>query len=239
MPLELVLIRHGETTWNRRRVLQGHTDVPLSEVGLEQARRLVRGVEGLRPPTVLFSSDLQRARKTAEPIAAALGVAITERFSLRERCFGAFEGCPWEDIQQRLREAAIQAGLDDHNFRPPGGESRADVEQRLGQLLAEIDAFSEDDSVWVVSHGGVVRNLLRMLVGEHAAHLTTGFTIPNASVSILQRGPVGWSPVRLVDTRHLREVDPAAALDEAAAVEAVEADSARARLEAPAVSQEP
>lgn len=220
MSLELVLIRHGETAWNRRKVLQGHTDVPLSEVGLEQAQRLVTGVQGLRLPSRIYSSDLQRAFRTAEPLSVHTGVPITRTGMLRERCFGAFEGSPWDDIQRKLRDAAVLAGLDDHHFRPPGGESRADVELRLSRFLMELEQCDPDASVWVVSHGGVVRNLLRMLVGDHAAHLTTGFTISNASISVLRRNELGWTPVILVDTRHLAAPIPADGLDETAALEA-------------------
>ena len=82
---ELLLIRHGETAWNRERRMQGHIDIPLSEAGLRQAQALGQALAAERPDAI-YSSDLGRARTTAQPIAEAHKMSLMLSASLRERC---------------------------------------------------------------------------------------------------------------------------------------------------------
>lgn len=96
MTTQILFIRHGETDWNRIKRIQGHIDIPLATTGLEQAQRLARRIaneakQGARLDAI-YSSDLQRARQTAQPIAEMLGLPLQLREGLRERSYGAFEG---------------------------------------------------------------------------------------------------------------------------------------------------
>ena len=98
--IELLLIRHGETAWNRERRMQGHIDIPLSDAGLRQAQALGQALAAERPDAI-YSSDLGRARATVQPVADAHQMPVVLRESLRERCYGAFEGMTYQEISER------------------------------------------------------------------------------------------------------------------------------------------
>ena len=203
MGLELVLVRHGVTDWNTRRVLQGHSNVPLSEEGHRQADLLGRYAVTLPPPDLLYSSDLARARETAEYLARVWNLPLNLTSELRERGFGDYEGRDWDEVQAELHQQAITAELDDQRFCPPGGESRELVEKRLLQFMGRLLKQHQGQRVWVVSHRGIIRNVLRRLVRNDADHLSSGFHIPNTSISTLRLDERGWRAVSLVAGPHL------------------------------------
>src|SRR4051794_19047435 len=95
---ELILLRHGETDWNRELRFQGHVDVGLNSIGMEQARRLARRMAGEKAHR-LYVSDLLRARQTAQPVAQQLGLASITDAALREQSFGEVDGMRVEDIK--------------------------------------------------------------------------------------------------------------------------------------------
>ena len=134
----LFLVRHGETDWNAAGRWQGQTDIPLNPRGREQAREVagrLRG-EGLG---AIASSDLLRARTTAEIVAAELGLVVNHLDpGLRERRFGCFEGLTREEVAVRFPEAWTRY-LADPGPAPPGGESR---DALLGRLLPAVDGRS-------------------------------------------------------------------------------------------------
>ncbi|MBX6395401.1 MAG: histidine phosphatase family protein, partial [Alicyclobacillaceae bacterium] len=90
-PIVICLVRHGETVWNREQRLQGHQDIPLTDKGREQARAVARRLS-TEPWDLVYSSDLSRARETAEIIAKHCGVRVVTDPRLRERFYGRFEG---------------------------------------------------------------------------------------------------------------------------------------------------
>ena len=164
-PATLYLARHGETDWNAAGRWQGQTDVPLNERGRAQARELAALARGLGVAAVA-SSDLLRARATAEIVAAALGLEVGALHpDLRERCFGCFEGLTREEVAARHPEAWSRY-LADPGPAPPGGETRAELLGRLLPALAAA-AASLPAPLLVVLHGGSMRALL----AEHAAEL--------------------------------------------------------------------
>ncbi len=93
--MEILLIRHGETAWNRVRRMQGHIDIPLNDEGQRQARALGVALKAERPAAI-YSSDLQRARTTAQPVADAHDLSVTYQTALRARCYGGFVGMMYE-----------------------------------------------------------------------------------------------------------------------------------------------
>lgn len=200
---ELVLIRHGVTLWNKGRRLQGHQDVDLSDEGIQQVEALRRWALRLPPPDAVYSSDLRRARNTAHPLALGWSLPLRETSALRERGFGIYEGQDWDHVHTLLERDAALAGVPLHEHAPPGGESRQQVEERLHTFLHQLDQQHTGERVWVVSHGGVIRNLLRRLLTEETTHLLSGFHIPNTSVSHLRRLGGRWTAVALVSVQHL------------------------------------
>lgn len=203
MVRELVLIRHGVTLWNKGRRLQGHQDVGLSDEGLQQVEALRRWALRLPPPDALYSSDLKRAHDTALPLSTGWGLPLKQTFALRERGFGIYEGQDWDHVHDILEREAAAVGISPQHYVPRGGESRQQVEQRLSDFLHHLDQHHAGERVWLVSHGGVIRNLLRRLLANETEHLLSGFHIPNTSVSRLRRQGAGWVSMELVSVAHL------------------------------------
>ncbi|MBA3383527.1 MAG: histidine phosphatase family protein [Actinobacteria bacterium] len=157
----LILVRHGETDWNAQHRWQGHSDTELNDAGREQARRLA---EGLGRVDALYSSDLSRARETAEILAGTIGVEVRFDQRLRERGFGAWEGLTTEEIEssfpdeQRRWRAGIGAGA--HNAEP--FEAFA---ARVGSFVEEIGQRHVGEEVLVVAHGGTIRVVHALAAG--------------------------------------------------------------------------
>ncbi|MGH2625947.1 MAG: histidine phosphatase family protein [Anaerolineales bacterium] len=152
---ELVLVRHGETDWNIQGRFQGQSDPPLNERGLAQARTLALELAGEEVAAV-YTSDLQRARQTAEILAEALGAPLRADLRLREIHQGVWEGMVMDDIRRRYPEEFAQRAADPLASTPPGGESVRRVQQRALGVVSEISARHPDEEVVVVSHGLVL-----------------------------------------------------------------------------------
>lgn len=149
----LLLVRHGETDWNRDGRWQGHSDTHLNDVGREQASRLASELDGV---DVVYSSDLARARETAEILAARLELPVHVDPRLRERSFGSWEGRTGPEIEATFAGAHARwlagegPGADD-------AEPFADFAARVQAFLAEVVERHPDETVLVVSHGGSIR----------------------------------------------------------------------------------
>ena len=149
----LHFVRHAETDWNRDGQIQGWADVPLSELGREQARELAATL-GERAIGAIYSSDLSRARETARIVAEARGLDVTSLPELRERHFGSWEGLTDDEIHERFPEEVADGVLGD-------GESRDELDRRIVEALSRIADEHPAGTVLVVSHGGPLRAVLR------------------------------------------------------------------------------
>jgi probable phosphoglycerate mutase len=150
----LILVRHGETDWNRDGIWQGHGDPPLNEAGRRQATELAERLGNLEIDA-LYSSDLRRAYETAEIVGAAKGLEITAEPDLREMDVGSWSGLTSEEIATRF------PGMDHHD-----GEEREAFDTRAVAVLHRIAEAHQGQHVLVVTHGGVVRALQRHLIDE-------------------------------------------------------------------------
>ena len=154
----LILLRHGESTWNTAKLIQGHADeATLTDRGREQARLVV---EHLREFDIVraVSSDLQRARETAEIVCRGLDVNFSLDASLRERGFGVIEGSPLHVATPTLTGIDGNIVVDD-TARPEGGESLADVHRRTASFVDDVVKRYRGETVLVVTHGGVIRTI--------------------------------------------------------------------------------
>lgn len=164
--MQVILIRHGETAPNRDSIVLGREDVPLTEVGLLQARALAARLHqemarGLRIHAI-YSSPLDRARLTAAPIAEITGIPVIEAPDLIEMDIGEMEGLQATEMRARHPEFMREwSGPNVGDLRMPGGESLAEVQARAwGALEAIRDAHSPDEAVVAVSHNFVIRSLV-------------------------------------------------------------------------------
>ncbi len=198
------MIRHGETDWNAERRIQGHRDLPLNATGLAQAAALARGLAGLRADAI-FSSDLLRARQTAQPLADALGLPLQLEPDLRERNFGCCEGKTIDEIM--VGEAAIARGLSARcpEFVLPGGESLLQHRVRIEACLERLAARHAGQVIAVVSHGGVLDLVYRRARGVPIEQ-PRDFPLPNASVNWLTVASGCWQLESWGETGHLEGI---------------------------------
>lgn len=161
--MRLILVRHGETVWNAERRLQGHADAPLSPRGIEQARQTAEFFAGRPNPRHVVSSDLSRARHTAELLGFA-GFATDER--LREMDLGEWTGRWIEEI-----EASAYRNWRLGSYTPPGGERWQPFCERVDAAIGEALDRSDGDVV-IVAHEGVVRAACDVLVGLMPSNLS-------------------------------------------------------------------
>jgi len=161
---ELVLIRHGETDWNREARWQGQSDVPLNSTGIRQAQVAAEGLRGTRLEAI-YTSDLQRARQTAEAVAAATGAYVRQDRRLREIGLGDWEGMTFDEIHRRDGGALDLFRGDPVNSRAPGGESVPEVRRRVLTCLQDILRAFPRGSVAVVSHGLALAVVKVLLLG--------------------------------------------------------------------------
>ena len=198
---ELLFIRHGETDWNRQQRFQGQIDVPLNDQGRAQAERLGARLAD-EPPDAFFTSDLQRARETAAPLARAWGREPVAMPGLREQAFGIFEG---------LNVAAITAGHPElwlrwlehrADFALPGGESLRQFHTRVLQSVRELAAAGTGQRMTVVTHGGVLDMLWRSAHGLPLDGLREG-EIPNTGINRLRWVNDGLQIEVWADAAHL------------------------------------
>ena len=177
----LLLVRHGETDWNRDGRWQGGSDTRLNDVGREQARALAQQLDG--EIDVLYSSDLARARETAEIVAAKLGLEVRLDPRLRERGFGSWEGLTTTEIEERFANAHRRwlagegAGADD-------AEAFEDFSARVEDFLSDVLRLHPGEEVLVVSHGGSIRVIHALAAGVDYVRdhrLIPG--VPNCSVA--------------------------------------------------------
>jgi alpha-ribazole phosphatase len=221
--IRVIIARHGVTEWNQDGRYQGHRDVPLGEAGRQQAERLGRRLAG-EHVTAAYTSDLGRARQTAEIALAGRESLLMTAPELRETCFGAWEGLQAREIADRYPAEWDAWIRDPVHARPPGGETVEDVHRRVVFFYRSIvdagngkhqprDWFSyrasgplraegEDQTILVVTHGGPVRALLTYLL-EVRLDLYWRFGIRPASVSILDVYPEGAITEVIGDTSHL------------------------------------
>lgn len=151
MSRQLILVRHGQTLDNVAGIAQGWNDSALSEAGKTQVQALAERLSAMKP-TALYSSPLGRALATAEAIAAATGLPITQLPELREMNYGGWEGRSFLDVR-REDEPAYQRWIADEEANCPDGESHADVRRRLVRAIRQINS----ERPVVVTHGTAIR----------------------------------------------------------------------------------
>lgn len=156
----LWLVRHGQTDWNLQGRYQGQTDPPLNATGVQQAELAAQMLCG-RKYAALYSSDLQRARATAEIIGRQLGLEVIVDQRLREVNLGAWEGMLVDDIQAQYPEEWEARQRDRLRFRVPGGgESVMDVAERMWPAVDDLACRHPGQDIILVSHGLALATIL-------------------------------------------------------------------------------
>lgn len=184
----IYIIRHGETDWNTKRLLQGVTDIPLNQNGIEVARLTAEGLKDVKFD-IIFTSPLKRAKETAEIIRGSRKIPIIEDERLREIGFGPYEGlcCQkegWNIPDPDFANFFTNPG----NYVPPeGGESIRHLCKRASEFLNELVQNPEyqDKTVLLSGHGAVVKGLLSSVTITDLKDFWNGGVHKNCGVSIL------------------------------------------------------
>lgn len=192
--VRLVHIRHGETDWNAEGRLQGRNDIPINVKGRGQALRNGRALaerlaaEGRDPHTLRFvSSPLTRSLETMRIVRGVLGLAGDAATDpvLMEVDFGAWSGFTYDDLKAAGHGKLVKARKRDKwSFRPPGGETYAELSERVGRWLEGV----REDTV-AVTHGGVYRVLHGLILGT-PWHQVPGLPAPQDRVAVFADGRI-------------------------------------------------
>ena len=201
MTTRLCIVRHGETAWNAEHRVQGQLDVPLNAIGQAQAIAASK-VLSQEKFDAIYSSDLSRARQTAQQTARMFSLGIVEERDLRERHYGIFERLTYAEVKVRYPEdyARFEARDPEYAFRT--GEALKDFSARSISILTKIVEVNSGKSVLVFTHGGVLDMLYRFITGLSVSAERT-FGIPNAGLNRVEVTPAGWQIRSWADTAHL------------------------------------
>jgi broad specificity phosphatase PhoE len=202
----LILVRHGESEGNRAQRFSPNPDILLTEVGVEQARQTGITIARHFAPTRLVASSYHRAQHTARIIAETIGYGgeIAVEPDLRERGIGELAGQPYRSMREHPEYERTRFW----EWRPAGGESLLDVQQRAAPVLVRLVEAHPGEDVVVVSHGGVMLAL--------CAHVEGGWTRPrvarNCEVLVVTHAPgAPWRLAELPDSPDPGPADPGAA----------------------------
>lgn len=203
VPETLLLIRHGQTDWNRRGLVQGQTDVPLDAVGKEQARRLARRLSEL-DLSALHASTLARAAETADVIAQAVGLEPVYSSAWCEMNLGAVEGrSRKEALGDHADMASAAARI--HGPLAEGAETWEQVQDRVLAAQRELFDAHAGERVALVGHGGSLKVLLAQLLGFERRSVPRISVGSNAGLTIVEFHNGEPRLVLLNDTSHLRD----------------------------------
>jgi len=177
----ILLVRHGETDWNRSGQIMGIRPVPLNQNGLTQAARLALQLAAL-PAPALYSSPVVRARQTADVLAATLHVPVIEEPGLSELGVGEWEGRYWNEFDGD--PARVNFYRLPREARPPGGETLGEVQQRAVASVERATSHTYDKPAVLVTHADVIRTIVAHYL-ETDLQTMRHVQIGHASVTVL------------------------------------------------------
>lgn len=201
----LTLVRHGKTDWNESGRCQGVSDVPLNSRGAEQAERLALSLRDEKIDRI-YSSDLRRARETAERIAAHHSIEVNLREDLREMDQGMFEGLEFSYIRENHSDVLRRWREEPETLRIPGGETLIEVQRRAFDAVCDIESRFGSLNILVVSHNLTIITLLCKFAGRSLSDFRD-YMVDEASKSVVRVRDGKFSVVSVNDVAHLELPD--------------------------------
>ena len=181
----LLLVRHGQSEANLTKCFAGHLDMPLTDLGRQQAQRTAKFLIDNYTIDAVYTSDLSRAAETGSAIAEKAAVPICHEPNLREIYAGIWEGVAFSDLEQKFPEDYGLWRTDIGNSHPTGGESVAQLVARIDAALRKIAEENPGKTVVVVSHGTPIRATQWSTTGQPISHMKDVPWASNASVTEL------------------------------------------------------
>jgi len=175
--MKIYIVRHGETSWNKERILQGQIDIELNDVGIKQAENIARRLKG-HSFSKVFASDLKRASLTAEKIIEHHEIDIIYDERLRERHFGDYGGKKRDSVDLDSIKKDLLNGA------PPNGESWLQIITRVKNF---VDSLEGEGNILIVCHGGIIRALLHIFLEEDFAQVIKRDKPKNTSLYIIEK----------------------------------------------------
>ena len=200
MTTTFIIIRHGETYWNREHRIQGHLDSDLTPEGIAQAAACALRLKGETIEAVV-ASDLGRVRHTTDILTKGLALPIHFQPSLRERSFGIGEGMTYAEMEAAYPQMFSTTGLVDAEFTLPEGESRNVFHQRVRSAIEQLAIAHAGNRVLIVTHGGVLGVIYRWLNNLPVGALK--IAIPNVGYNRISTAQGNWKIDVWGDTGHL------------------------------------
>ncbi len=202
MVTRFLLIRHGQTEWNRgAERFRGHADLPLNETGLAQAQQIAARLVDEKI-AALYSSPLQRALQTAQPLADARHLEIQKHDGLLDINFGALEGMTIEEARHAFPEVIEKWIVAPGHVKFPKGDSFKTMRTRIEAMLDELAAKYAGETVALVSHKIVCGAMLCVVLGLSADALWR-IQQDNACMNAFEKRDAGWVVTLMNETTHL------------------------------------
>lgn len=200
----LTFIRHGQTDWNHGGRIQGHLDIPLNALGLQQAQCMGAALadNGI---DAIYSSDLARAWDTAKALQAHTQIPLVAEQGLRERSFGRLQGQTLEEMFAQDPVLATAFQTRDPQYQPPEGESMLEFRKRVLDTVYRLAQQHPGEHIAIVAHGGVLDMVYRDAVGLDL-QAQRSWTIDNTSVHRLLWTSEGLRLLAWGDVSHLAEL---------------------------------
>lgn len=203
--MNLILIRHGETEWNKLGLCQGISDINLSEFGRMQASQLSESLKDSKIDCI-YSSNLKRAYETACLIAENHDVDVEIEHGLREMDQGDFEGKPFTALRETHSQLLESWRADPANFRIPNGETLQEVQDRAYSALKSIHLNHRDKTVLIVSHNFTIITLLCKFQGDSLKDFYK-YKIKETSKHIIKFQNDSYVVELFNDTDHLNNIN--------------------------------
>ena len=200
----ICVIRHGETDWNAEKRIQGHTDIPLNEIGRAQALAMAFNAAHQRFHAI-YSSDLLRAMETAQALAQREDQAVRRLVQLRERHYGIFQGITAAQGAERYPQAYAHYMARDLDYDFETGESLRRFAERVADGIDWLVRHHSGQTIAAVSHSGVLDVVYRRATGRPLS-TPRDFVIPNCALNWFHFDGRGWHLDAWADRHHLHEV---------------------------------
>ncbi len=198
---DIILVRHGETEFNKEGVFRGRLDVELNERGREQAEAVAKALRS--PPIVaVYTSPLARARSTADAIAREHGVKPTVDEAFNNIDLGEWQGVKKTQVRDREPKAWALWTTEPEHLRIPGGETLAEIRERAYTRLLDLAIRHDGERIAVVTHRSVSRVLAGAVLGMSEGYFWK-FYMDNAGYSLLQHNGSGFMIVQWNENSHL------------------------------------
>lgn len=182
--MRLILVRHGETPWNREGRFQGQSQIGLSEKGIMQARLVAKALLPMKP-TALYASPLPRSLMTAEEISKELSIPVIPVDGIKEVNLGEMEGITGQEMRNQFAHVYATWRKDPSQVVFPGGESMHELQERAWRATGEIEKAHPRDAIVAVSHNFAIRSILCRFLGLSFSQFPR-LRVDLASISIIQ-----------------------------------------------------